>query len=306
MDKIETMKRFIAVAQTGSFTQASNQLGVPKSAISPSVSRLEEHLQTRLLRRSTRQVSLTEAGERYLSHSQRLIDELEGLENQFQRESNELSGVIKVDMPSRFFSTVLAPNLHEWFELHPKTQLRLVGADYRIDLIKERIDCVIRGGVLEDSNLVARHLGNIEMVNCVSPSYVEKHGLPTQLDELHKHFVVDYSPDQGIAASGFEYVKNSKTYFVSTQSLISVSTTDAYLSACLSGLGIIQLPKWGVQEQIAKGELIEVLSDYVCKPMTMSVLYESRHQQPRRIREFIDWISSLFERMSHNKKETNL
>ncbi|WP_165313061.1 LysR family transcriptional regulator [Vibrio ziniensis] len=306
MDKIETMKRFIAVAQTGSFTQASNQLGVPKSAISTSVSRLEEHLQTRLLRRSTRQVSLTEAGERYLSHSQRLIDELEGLENQFQRESNELSGVIKVDMPSRFFSTVLAPNLHEWFELHPKTQLRLVGADYRIDLIKERIDCVIRGGVLEDSNLVARHLGSIEMVNCVSPSYVEKHGLPTQLDELHKHFVVDYSPDQSIAASGFEYVKNSKTYFVSTQSLISVSTTDAYLSACLSGLGIIQLPKWGVQEQIAKGELIEVLSDYVCKPMTMSVLYESRHQQPRRIREFIDWISSLFERMSHNKKETNL
>ncbi len=306
MDKIETMKRFIAVAQTGSFTQASNQLGVPKSAISTSVSRLEEHLQTRLLRRSTRQVSLTEVGERYLSHSQRLIDELEGLENQFQRESNELSGVIKVDMPSRFFSTVLAPNLHEWFDLHPKTQLRLVGADYRIDLIKERIDCVIRGGVLEDSNLVARHLGNIEMVNCVSPSYVEKHGLPTQLDELHKHFVVDYSPDQGISASGFEYVKNSKTYFVSTQSLISVSTTDAYLSACLSGLGVIQLPKWGVQEQIAKGELIEVLSDYVCKPMTMSVLYESRHQQPRRIREFIDWISSLFERMSHNKKETNL
>ncbi|PNH92137.1 LysR family transcriptional regulator [Vibrio diazotrophicus] len=306
MDKIETMKRFIAVAQTGSFTQASNQLGVPKSAISMSVSRLEEHLQTRLLRRSTRQVSLTEAGERYLSQSQRLIDELEGLENQFQRESNELSGVIKVDMPSRFFSTVVAPNLHQWFELHPKTQLRLVGADYRIDLIKERIDCVIRGGVLEDSNLIARHLGDIEMINCVSPSYVERYGLPTQLNQLDQHFVVDYAPEQGALQSGFEYVKNNKTHFVSTKSLISVSTTDAYLSACLNGLGIIQLPKWGVQEQIARGELIEVLSDYVCMPMTMSVLYESRHQQPRRIREFIDWLSHLFARFSNNQPDTKL
>ncbi len=148
MDKIETMKRFIAVAQTGSFTQASNQLNVPKSAISTSVSRLEEYLQTRLLRRSTRQLSLTEAGERYLIQSQRLIDELEGLENQFQREGHELGGVIKVDMPSRFFSTLVSPRLTEWFEMYPKTQIRLVGADHRVDLIKERIDCVVRGGAI--------------------------------------------------------------------------------------------------------------------------------------------------------------
>ncbi len=301
MDKIETMKRFIAVAQTGSFTQASNQLNVPKSAISTSVSKLEDYLQTRLLRRSTRQLSLTEAGERYLLQSQRLIDELEGLENQFQRESNELSGLIKVDMPSRFFSTLVSPHLAEWFEMYPKTQIRLVGADHRVDLIKEKIDCVIRGGALEDSNLVAKALGSMPMVNCVSAGYVDRYGLPTTLNSLSHHYVVDYSPNQGQQDNGFEYTAEGNVYFVSVPSLISVSTTDAYLSACLNGLGIIQLPRMGVENYLASGELVEVLPDYRCDPMEMSVLYESRHQQPKRIVEFINWLISVFAKYSENK-----
>ena len=103
MDKIETMKRFIAVVQNGSFTRASEQLKIPKSAISMSITKLEDHLKTRLLYRNTRQVSLSEAGQRYYVECLRLLDELEGLDNQFQQQSEELSGVINIDMPSRFF-----------------------------------------------------------------------------------------------------------------------------------------------------------------------------------------------------------
>ncbi len=110
MDKIETMRRFIAVVQTGSFTQAAEQLNVPKSAISTSISQLESHLQTRLLHRSTRRVTLTDVGERYLPECQALLSELEELETRFQQQSQQLSGVIKIDMPSRFFSTLVAPN----------------------------------------------------------------------------------------------------------------------------------------------------------------------------------------------------
>lgn len=294
MDKIESMKRFIAVAQTGSFTQAAEQLNAPKSAISMSVSRLEKHLNTRLLHRSTRQVSLTESGERYFEQSQRLLDELEGLESQFQGESEQLSGVIKVDMPSRFFSTMVSPNLSDWFRAHPNTQIRLVGADYRIDLIKERVDCVIRGGVLENSNLIARRLGTMEMVNCVSPGYIRRYGIPNSLEDLTEHFVVDYSPGNRQQNYGFEYFNDNKTQFVQVPSLISVSTTDAYLSACLSGLGIIQLPRRGIAEYLNSGELIEVLPQFCCEPMIISVLYESRRQQPRKITEFIDWLVVLF------------
>lgn len=292
------MKRFIAVAHSGGFTRASELLNLPKSAISTSISRLEEHLQTRLLYRSTRQISLTEAGERFLIQSQRLLDELEGLENQFQRESHELRGVIKVDMPSRFFSTLVAPHLHEWFQQHPQTQIRLLGADYRIDPIKERVDCVIRGGDLENSNLVGRHLGSMKMINCISPSYAERYGIPMMLDDLKAHFIVDYLADNTQQQNRFEYNQHNKTHFIPTPSLISVRTTDAYLAACLSGLGIVQLPKTGVKQQLASGELIEVLSEFTCETMKISVLYESRHQQPKRLSEFIDWIASLFKRLN--------
>lgn len=194
MDKIETIRRFIAVSQAGSFTKASDQLNLPKSAISTSISQLEQYLKTRLLHRSTRQVTLTEAGERFLLQSRQLLEELDELERQFQHESQDLTGLIKVDMPSRLFSTLIAPNLPAWFALHPHTQIRLIGADHRIDPIKERVDCVIRGGKLNDSNLIAKGLGQLDMVNCVSPSYIAKHGAPTSLADLNRHFVVDYSP----------------------------------------------------------------------------------------------------------------
>ncbi|KUI99537.1 LysR family transcriptional regulator [Vibrio sp. MEBiC08052] len=298
MDKIETMKRFIAVVQNGSFTQASGQLNVPKSAISTSITRLEEHLQTRLLHRSTRQISLSEAGERYYVQCLRLLDELEALENQFQRESEELSGVIKIDMPSRFFSTVVAPHLPAWFQQYPKTRIQLLGADYRIDPIKARVDCVIRGGELENSNLVSRHLGMMDMVNCISPGYAAQYGIPVSPDDLNHHFVVDYVHASTPSPQGFEYSRNNHTHFVPTPSLISVTTTDAYLSACLNGLGIIQLPRRGVQQQLASGELIEVLTEFTCAPMSLSVLYESRRQQPKRLSVFIDWLVTLFRQIN--------
>ncbi|MZI94422.1 LysR family transcriptional regulator [Vibrio sp. CAIM 722] len=294
MDKIETMKRFIAVANTGSFTRAAEQMNVPKSAISSSISRLEEHLHTRLLYRSTRQVSLTESGERYLIQSQRLLDELEGLEDQFQSESFTLSGTIRVDMPSRFFSTLIAPNLPDWFARYPNTHIEILGADYRIDPIKERVDCVIRGGKLQDSNLVARALGKMEMINCISPTYAQQFGVPRTLDDLASHYVVDYAADSYQQPNGFEYYAHQESHYVDVPSLISVRTTDAYLAACLNGLGIIQLPKCGVEQQLRNGDLIEVLPEYRCESMSMSVLYESRHQQPRRLSEFIDWLTQVF------------
>ncbi len=293
MDKIETMRRFIAVVHTGSFTQAAEQLNVPKSAISASISQLENHLQTRLLQRSTRRVTLTDVGERYLPECQALLSELEELETRFQQQSQQLSGVIKIDMPSRFFSTLVAPNLPSWFALHPNTQIRLLGADYRIDPIKEQVDCVIRAGTLQDSNLVAKRLGTMTMINCVSPGYLRQYGCPQTLRDLSAHFVVDYSPTVRHAQNGFEYHADGETQFVAVPSLVSVSTTDAYLAAALSGLGIIQLPRAGVEALLAQGELVEVLSQWRCAPMPVSVLYPSRKQQPRRVREFIDWLCAL-------------
>ncbi|WP_105903458.1 LysR family transcriptional regulator [Vibrio gangliei] len=294
MDRIETMKRFVAVARTESFTQAAEQLNVPKSAISSSISQLESHLKTRLLNRSTRRVNLTEAGERYLPRCIQLLEELDILEEAFQTENQSLSGMIRIDMPSRFLSTIVMPRLSEWFELHPHTQIHVLGADHRIDPIKERVDCVIRAGKLDNNDLIAKPLGQMEMVNCASPDYLARYGTPTRLDDLSQHFIVDYTPNQRQNNSEFEYFNQEAEHTIPVPSVISVSTTDAYLSAALHGLGIIQLPKNGVKEYLRNGELVEVLPEFQCQPMPIAIIYQSRQQMPKRIRCFMEWIESIF------------
>jgi DNA-binding transcriptional LysR family regulator len=305
VDKIENMKRFIAVAQTGSFTQASELLNLPKSAISVSINRLEKHLQTRLLHRSTRSVTLTESGSRYLPLCQQLLTSLESLESQFQQEGDEISGIIRVDMPGRFYSNVVAPNLHQWFAQHPRTQIRLIGADYRIDPIKERVDCVIRAGKLEDSDLIARHLGSMQMVNCISASYAQRYGIPQTLEELPQHYVVGYSPGVRTQRDGFAYHHDNTSAFIRMPCLVSVSTTDAYLTSCLAGLGIIQLPRMGVTTLLASGELLEILPQYRCEPIPVAIIYESKQHMPPRVRKFIDWLVQLVSQLTEHASHQN-
>lgn len=293
MDKLESMKRFALVAQTGSFTQAADRLNVPKSAVSSAVTRLESHLQSRLLQRSTRRVTLTEAGERFLPQCLKLLDEIEGLENQFQQQSHSISGEIRVDMPGRFFSLVLAPRLPEWFAQHPNTRIRLIGADHRIDPIKEQVDCVLRIGTLSDSELIAKKLGELPLVNCVSPSYVARYGRPERLEDLAQHYLIDYSPGIRQQADDFEYCCNGQHDSVAMRSLLSVSTTDAYLAACLAGMGIAQMPLHGASQLLAQGRLLSVLPDHQPAAMPIAILYESRRHQPKRLQLFIDWVASL-------------
>ncbi|KFZ36054.1 hypothetical protein HR45_18415 [Shewanella mangrovi] len=293
MDKLECMKRFAVVAQTGSFTQAADHLNVPKSAVSSAISRLEEHLQSRLLHRSTRRVTLTEAGERFLPQCQKLLDEIEGLENQFQQQSQTISGEIRVDMPGRFFSLVVAPRLPEWFAMHPQTQIRLMGADHRIDPITARVDCVLRVGPLDDSDLIAKKLGEFPLINCVSPAYVAQYGAPSELDELDEHYLIDYAPGIRHQTQGFEYCHQGHNKRIAMRSQVSVSTTDAYLAACLAGLGIAQLPLHGVAQQLADGTLVSVLEQHTPTALPVAILYESRRHQPQRLRLFIDWLATL-------------
>ena len=296
MDKLELLRRFVSVADTGSFTETAERLNLPKSAVSSSISKLEEHLNSRLLHRSTRRITLTEAGKALLPQANTLLAEMIELENRFQQQNDTLSGLIRMDMPSRFFASVVLPHLSDWYAQHPNTQIRLIGADHRIDPIKEQVDILVRAGKLEDSDLIARPLGTMSMVNCASPGYLNHHGTPVTIDDLPSHYVVDYSPGHSVQPDGFDYVdSHGKLQSVPVANQISVSTTDAYLGAALHGLGIIQLPRAGVAGFLASGELVEVLPEYVCEPMPVAMLYTSRRYLPRRIDEFMNWLATRFE-----------
>ncbi|MFM2485720.1 LysR family transcriptional regulator [Celerinatantimonas yamalensis] len=293
MDKFEAMQRFVLVAQFGSFTKAADALGLPKSSISSAIQGLESELGTRLFHRSTRNITLTQDGEIYLPQCQTLLAELDALGSQFQRNPNDVRGILRVDMPSRFASTVVIPHLADFFEKYPNIHLKISCADYRVDMIKEGIDCVIRVGILDDSSLIARPLTQYKSLNCVSPSYIKKFGIPRSLNELANHKLIEYSHSLGNLDAQFEYMEDKKVKQQSMPSSLAVNGTDAYLNACLAGLGIAQIPVIGAQDFIKEGLLISVLPQFEAEPMPVSLLYSSRRQPTKRLTVFMDWLQSI-------------
>ena len=293
MDKFDAMQRFVLVAQSGSFTKAADALGLPKSSISSAVQGLEKSLGTRLFHRSTRSITLTQDGETYLPQCQALLAELDTVGSQFQRNPNDVRGVLRIDMPSRFASTVVMPHLADFIEHYPNIRLKISSADYRVDPIKEGIDCVIRVGELDDSSLIARPLTQYRSLNCVSPHYAEQHGVPRTLGDLANHKLIEYSHTLGNLDAQFEYMEGEKVKQEPMPSSLAVNGTDAYLNACLFGLGIAQIPAIGVESLIKEGSLIAILPQYEAEPMPVSLLYPSRRQPPKRLVVFMDWLQLI-------------
>ncbi|MEC8082794.1 MAG: LysR family transcriptional regulator [Pseudomonadota bacterium] len=297
MDTLEAMRRFIVVAETGSFTESADRLNIPKSAISSSVQRLEKRLGVRLFHRSTRRVTLSSAGQSYYPECLRILNELDCLENQFQTENEVIRGVLKVDMANRFFMSVVLPRLPEFLDKYPLIDLQVQTSDQRVDPIKDGIDCLIRAGQLTDSALVARPLGQFKMLNCVSASYRDQFGVPETLDDLSQHKLIEYLPGGSDVSRGFEYVNEECVQFISMPTSITVTNTDAYRACCLKGLGIVQIPQHGVQDELDRGELVEVLPEFRPASMPISMLYPSRRLLPRRVVVFMDWLTDTVKAM---------
>lgn len=298
MDKFEAMKRFLSVAQTGSFTRSAEILGLPKSSITSAVQSLEKQLGTRLFHRSTRSVILTQDGADYLPQCRAILTELDALDNLFQQQNDSIRGLLRVDMPSRFASTVVLPHLTEWLDAYPNIELMISCADFRIDPVKEAVDCVVRIGELNDSALIARPLATLNVLNCASPGYIDKFGMPNTLADLQNHRLIGYSPKMEYSFALFEYVEQGKVKQLAMPSSLTVNSTDAYLSACLAGLGIAQIPITGIQEFLKAGSLISVLHEFEAEPMPVSLLYSSRKQIPKRLSLFMDWLEALVKRIT--------
>lgn len=296
MDQIDTLRAFMQVAQLGSFTAAADVLGVPKASVSLAVQRLENQLGTRLLHRTTRRVQLTPDGQIFRERSLDLLADFDELQGLFRSEPERLRGPLRVDMPLGTAREVVLPNLPAFLRSHPELQVELSSTDRRVDLVREGFDCVMRIGTLSDSSLVARTLGHCRMVNCASPAYLAEAGTPQTLSDLAGHQLVHYLPTLGGRDPGFEYLDPAhpaQPCHLPMPGAVTVNNSDAYLHACLAGLGIIQVPRLGVQPLLAAGRLCEILPAHVAAPMPVSLLYANRRQQPRRVQVFMNWLAGL-------------
>ncbi len=291
MNRLDAMQIFVRVAELASFTKAADSLGLPKASISTSVQQLESLLGTRLLHRTTRRVQLTLDGQIFYERSKDLLADMDDLEGLFQQGASNLTGRLRIDMPSGMAKNRILPRLPELLARHPQLQLEISSTDRRVDVIREGFDCVIRVGKLSDSSLIARPLGKLELLNCVSPAYIALHGKPHTLEDLPRHHLVHYVTTLGAKPAGFEFIHNNEPIFIPMNGNVTVNNSDAYSAACLAGFGIAQIPRIGAQEYIAQGNLIEILPEFRAEPMPVSLLYPNRRNLSRRVQVFMDWVS---------------
>lgn len=290
---LEDVRAFVRVADLGSFTRAAEQLGAPKSRVSLRVKALEAALGSRLLQRTTRAVRLTPDGDQFLGRARALVDEADELAAMFQATS-ALRGRVRLDVPIALAREAVIPRLPELLALHPHLELALSTTDRRVDVVREGFDLVLRVGALADSGLVARRLGSLAMVNAASPAYVRKYGAPRSPDDLGEHYVVHYSPGLTDEPS-FEYCAGGRDHARPVPSLVTVNGTDAYTAACVAGLGIIQAPRYGLEARLRRGELVEVLPEFACAPMPVSIVHAHGRGVPKRVRAVMAWLARAVE-----------
>ncbi|WOB08116.1 LysR family transcriptional regulator [Piscinibacter gummiphilus] len=291
MKTIEGLQIFVRVAELSSFTQAAEQLALPKARVSTAVQQLEGQLGTRLLHRTTRKVQLTQDGQAFYERCKDLLADVDELQGMFQHGVQSLRGRLRVDMPTLIARDQIIPRLPEFLAAHPHLSFEFSSTDRRVDVVREGFDCVLRVGPLADSGLVARPVGQLRQINGASPGYLAQHGTPQTLDDLASHRLIHYVPTLGAKPGGWEYVQEGRVRSLAMASVLTVNSTEAYQSACVAGLGLIQAPAAGLASLLARGLLVEVMPQHRAPSLPVSLLYANRRNLPQRVQVFMAWVA---------------
>jgi DNA-binding transcriptional LysR family regulator len=295
MNKLELLRTFVRVSEMSSFTLAGESLGLPRSTVSEHIQALETLLGTRLLQRTTRKVQATQDGLALYERSKDLLSHMDEIEGLFKQDEASLAGRIRIDMPSIMARRFVMPRLPEFMAKHPHLELEISSTDRRVDLLSEGFDCVVRVGAQPDQSVVARRVCEFSMVNCASPAYLERYGVPEHLEDLARHRLVHYVGVLGSRSEGFVYEAAGQTRRVPMAGSITVNNSDGYESACLGGFGLIQAPLHGMRPYLLTGELVEVLPQWRAPSMDVSLLYARQRHLPLRVRAFMEWLEHVIQ-----------
>lgn len=293
MNKLELLRTFVRVSELSSFTLAGESLGLPRSTVSEQVRALERLLGTRLFNRTTRRVQTTQDGALLYERSKDLLSGMDEIESLFSADDAELTGRLRIDLPTMMARRLIVPALPGFLERFPRLEVELSCTDRQVDLLREGFDCVMRIGALSELDVVARPVGRLSMRNCASPAYLERHGVPRNLQDLAGHRLVHYVRNLGARSAGFEYVQEGELRFHAMAGVVTVNNAEAYSAACLAGLGLIQVPAVGVDEHLRNGELISLLEPWQARAMPVSLLYARQRHVPRRVQAFMNWLAAL-------------
>ncbi len=291
-DRFEDLRTFVAVAQSRSFAAAARRLGVVKSAVSRRVQELEERLGAHLINRSTRNLSLTDAGRIFFEKATALLAGLEEAEGLASHGATEPAGSLRILAPSSFGRLQLVSMVCSFMEQHSRLSVELSLSDDFVDLVSEGFDMAVRIGELQDSNLSARSLGAIRRVACASPAYIARFGAPKQPSDLTKHRGISYTNVDDRKFWRFVDPRTGKEQSVSVHARLHVNTGDALCEAALAGAGVVVLPTFIVHKAVVAGSLVPVMLPYEKVPTELHVVYPSRKLVPAKVKVFVDYLAA--------------
>lgn len=290
MDRFLLMTCFARAVETGSFSAAGRDLGLGQPNVSRYVAALEDHLQTRLLHRSTRKLSLTPEGERYYADIRRILDAVDESESSF-RDNVEPSGLLRVACPTALAHAFVLPHVPAFLERYPRLTLDLQLNDRYVDLVNEGTELAIRIGQLEDSALRARRIGMYERVFVASKDYLAKRGIPQTPSDLRDHDCVIYT----LLSSGATWRFRDADVPVSGR--LRINSPDAVGAAVTAGLGVGHGPAWLFEEGLNSGRLQFILTSHAVPPVPVQMVYVANRLLPTRAIVFMDYMADVFSRI---------
>lgn len=295
MDQYMAVRAFARVVETGSFVKAAASLELPRNTVTKLVQSLEAHLRVKLLNRTTRRVSTTNDGTAYYERMARLLEEWQDADSALTSAQTNPRGRLRVDMGSSMATMLVLPALAAFQERYPDLQVDIGTTDRMVDLIGERVDCVVRAGAMTDPSLIARPLGMVRHITCASPAYLAKHGVPTHPAELEEgHKMIRYFFAGSGRAMPVELTRRTERITVRGHATVGVNDTNAFLVAGVAGLGIMHIPDFIVQQHIADGALVPLLPDWLGESRAISIVYAPNRHLSTRVRVFVDWMVELF------------
>jgi DNA-binding transcriptional LysR family regulator len=289
VDQLTAMATFIRVVEAGSLSSAARSLPSSLTSVSRQISALEERFGTRLLLRTTRHLALTEDGRILYERAKTILGELKEVEATLSRGRHEPSGRIRVSAPTLIGRLLIAPLLAEFLRRYPSLTVELLLIDRAVNMVEEDIQLALRVGHLPDSQLVARKLGDLRMIVCASPIYLERRGVPQVPSDLSRHDCLVFSDTPGVAEWRFkEGAKTERRIRVTSR--LWVNSLDALVSAAKEGAGIVRVPSWQVEADIAAGDLHRILLDCEPSPTPLHLLFQPSRLASPKVRVFVDYL----------------
>lgn len=293
MDRLTAMRVFIEVARRGSFTASADRLTMSRAAVTRHVGALETWLGVRLLQRTTRRVSLTQAGEQTLERCLQILALTQEVEAEVAPAEGELRGQLRLSCSPSFAQAQLATALNAFLERHPGVKIDLDASDRAVNLVEARIDLALRIGEAPDPGLIARPLAPCDSRLVASPDYLARHGTPAHPAELARHHSLGHAH---FGRGRWHFTRDDEELRVAVTHRLTANETAVLLEAVIGGGGLAVLPTYLIGPALARGELLTVLPDWRPPRLTLYGLYTSRRHQPPALRALLDFLVERFER----------